>query len=228
MLEYLVAAAAAVILSDLAFDPGRTEYWRRWLGRRGYWRRRVPLGLASAVAGAAAAGFISTDASIVTQFFRGLLAGAAAAGLMRYSPGRAVPHFGGGARTGDSARVASVLAWAHDRMCGRMDDAAERRIHSELGRQKVAEHDCRALLASAEEIAVKLDQEADGGKTQQQRTAQQRLTRLRTAMDQAVDPGARSAQRQTARYEVAEILAQEFIQRRWSREAPRTPQREAQ
>jgi len=217
VIGYLVAAAVAVVLSELAFDPQDTAFWQRWLGRRRYMSRRILLALVPATAGAVAALSVPGGSTVGAQLLRGGLAGVAAAAVLRADTGR-VHIRRENPRASDVARTNSALAWAYDRMCRRLDALAARRIRAELGRQKLAAPDCVDLLSNAEEVAGVLTQESRNGRARAQRELSQlRLAELRTGMDVVTDPLATDGQRRSAAFEVAEILADEFVKRRWDR-----------
>nr|BFE57317.1 hypothetical protein GCM10020063_018430 [Dactylosporangium thailandense] len=221
MIGYLGAAAVAVCLSELMFEPQDTAYWRLWLGRRRYYARRLALSAVPVLAGLLAAWPVVTGTTVIEQLGQGMLAGVAAAALLRARVGRT--HLRPGPprerdSTGGSARVDSALAWVYERMCRRMDAESAQRIHAELRRLKLDPSGYPRLLASAEELAVVLGRESrNGARKTQKDHALDCLTELRRGMDVVTDRLATTHQRQVAAYEVAEILTVEFERRRWDR-----------
>ncbi|WP_433075179.1 hypothetical protein ACQP1P_28735 [Dactylosporangium sp. CA-052675] len=221
VIGYLGAAVVAVCLSELMFEPQDTAYWRLWLGRLRYYARRLTLSAVPVLAGLLAAWPVVSGTTAVEQVGRGMLAGVAAAALLRARVGRT--HLRPGPlRERDSvdgsARIDSALSWVYERMCRRMDAEAARRIHGELKRLKQDPSGHAALLASAEELAVVLGRESrNGSRKALKDSALVCLTDLRRGMDVVADELATPQQRQVAAYEVAEILTVEFERRRWDR-----------
>jgi hypothetical protein len=215
----LTALVSALILSELAFDARDTAYWRRWLGRFSYVWRRLALAAIPAVFALVLRQMVPDTASapLSQQVLQGLLAGIAAAALLRADPGRV--HFRArDISAADPARAASALSWIYDRACRQLDALAERHIVKDLARQKVAgPNHPDELLCTAEEIAGALIQERKSGPSRLRKAAQERLDALREQMDILCDPLATPRERRTAAFALSELIAKEMTKRRWDR-----------
>lgn len=217
MTSTVVAVVTALFLSELAFDPGDTAYWRRWLGRFGYLWRRMALAMPPAVLAVLVSQVDPEPAALGKQLLHGVLAGVTAAAVLRADAGRVHVKASGGSDA-DTARAASALAWIYSRTRVRLDALAQARIVRDLTRQKVPGSQYPdELLCTAEELAGVLDPERTSGTAKSRRFAQERLESIREHMDVLRDPLASARQRQAAAFALSELAADEMARRRWNR-----------